>query len=167
MCSSISPLCPPLSPPFPAGSFTAPRRVAPPATLSPTQPRAASASPASPSTTPPVPPSPAQPHAASASHSSPRVATASHASPHATPPAPPSPTHPRAALASPASSQPACRLPTPTPSRRTSHVVVAVHQLALLPTPWHITPSSSTVILATSTQWSPGVRRVSSGPLIA
>jgi hypothetical protein len=52
-------------------------------------------------------------------------------------------------------------------SRRTSAAVVMVHRFALAPSPRPITPSSSTRILDTSTRWSPGARRMSSGPLIA
>jgi hypothetical protein len=122
----------PMSPtvaPFPAGPFTMPPRVAPPATLSPTQPRAASASPASPHATPPVPPSPAWSRAASASPLLPRVATTSPASPHATPLAPTPPhSHVRPQCLSHCLDR-TCHLATPTPSRCTSAVVVAVHQL--------------------------------------
>jgi hypothetical protein len=51
--------------------------------------------------------------------------------------------------------------------RCTRVVVVTVPRLALAPTSRPITPSSSTGILDTSTRWSSGARRVSFGPLIA
>jgi hypothetical protein len=68
---------PTVVPPFPTGPSTMPARAVPPATPSPSQPRAASASPVSPRATPSVSPSPAQPRAASASPPSPHAASAS------------------------------------------------------------------------------------------
>jgi hypothetical protein len=122
----------PVSPtiaPFPAGPFTVPPRAAPPATLSPAQPRATSASPALPQATPLVPPSLARSRAASASPPSPRAATTSPASPHATPPVPTPPHSHVWPRRLPHRLDRTCRLATPTPSRRTSAMVVAVHRL--------------------------------------
>jgi hypothetical protein len=125
------------SPPYPAGSFTAPPRVASPTTLSPASPRAASASPASPraphSRYPP-------PH----NHVRPQRPLRHLARPHRRCPPPHSHVRPRCLQHRP--DRP-CRLATPTPSRRTSAVVVAVPRLALAPTPGlsprHRPPGSS------------------------
>jgi hypothetical protein len=145
---------PTVVPPFPAGPSTTPPRAAPPATPTPAQPHEASVSRASPRATPPAPPSPAQPRAASASPPLPRAARRLPPSPVQLRHLPHRHVRPR-------------RLSTPTPSRRTSAAVVAVHRSAHASSPRPITLPSSTEILATSTRWSPGARRVSSGPLIA
>ena len=59
------------------------------------------------------------------------------------------------------------RLATPSPSIHTSAVVDAAPRLVPAPRSRPTTPSSSTVILATSTRWSPAARPVSFGRLIA